>query len=391
MPIFEMFIGPTKPLFWGALVFISFTYIGYPLLLFIWSRFSPKPICKDIGVELPSVSIVVCVKNEENYIEHRLENLLQCEYPPDKLQVIVVSDGSNDQTCELVESFIKSLKDMKAAEIILIPLNKSFGKPNGLNLGVEQARGNIIVFTDARQQFKSDAIKRLVGNFGDKTVGCVSGELFFVEDDNSTIAQEMGIYWKIEKLVRRLESKVGSVVGATGAIYAIRKSLFEKMKPALLLDDVFIPMQIVLKGFRCVFDPRAQAYDIPSRNPKQEWQRKKRTLAGCWQLLSIQPSLLIPWENPIWFRFLSHKIFRLLVPFVLLLLFIVSFFIHGWLYQMVFIAQLFFYGTAIVGWLVPRLRSIRIINFIFFFTLLNMAAFSGFLHWISGRCGLVWE
>lgn len=389
--MFEMAQEPIQLLFWGALIFISYTYFGYPLLLLVWSNLFPKSQNKRELHKWPTVSIVISAKDEENTIGQRLENLLQCEYSPDKLQVIVVSDGSVDQTCERVESFITAGKDRQGAEIILISLNKSNGKPNGLNLGVQQAKGDIVVFTDARQKFKSDAIIRLVENFSDPLVGCVSGELFFVEHENSTIGHEMGMYWKLEKCVRKMESKIDSVVGATGAIYAIQKRLFEKMKPELLLDDVFIPMQVVKKGYRSVFDSRAQAYDVPSRDSEQEWLRKKRTLAGCWQLLSIEPSLMLPWKNPLWFRFFSHKIFRLLVPFALLLLLTTSFTLHGWLFQLTFMGQVIFYLIALIGWLVPQLRSVRLINLAFFFVMLNLAAMSGYIYWITGKCDSVWK
>ncbi len=384
-------IEPMSILFWSCLLFIVYTYVGYPLLLFFWSRLFPRPVNKRRPDSWPSVSIIIAAKNEEGTIGPRLKNLLGCRYPMDRLQIIVVSDGSTDGTIDAVQAVIDSPQEKKEVQVVLQKLDQSVGKPTALNAGLLVAKGECIVFTDSRQRFEEDAITQLISNFSDPSVGCVSGELFFVEHENSTVAEEMGLYWKIEKLVRKLESTIGSVAGATGSIYAIRKELFQPMKPQLLLDDVFTPMQIVLNGYRCVFDPVARAYDIPSTDDTQEWLRKVRTLAGCWQLLTLLPSLANPMKNPIWFRFFSHKIFRLLVPFALFLLFVASFFPEGGFYQLAIWGQIVLYLTACLGWLIPKTRKNKMINLAFFFVMLNGAALSGFYFWAAGKCQGVWK
>jgi len=379
-----------KLIFWIALLFIFYTYAGYPILLLIWAKVFPKPINKATPIEYPTVSVLIAAKNEEANIGPRIENLLVQNYPEEKLEIIIISDGSGDRTNEIVSGFSDHLKGRKTT-IELLALDKSKGKPNALNKGIELAKGEIIVFTDARQKFDSNVIEELIANFSDLTVGCVSGELLFVEDTDSNIKKEMGLYWKIEKIVRKLESRIGSVVGATGAIYAIRKSLYKELPEETLLDDVLTPMNITLQGYRTIFESDACAYDIVSQNVKQEWGRKVRTLAGNWQFINIKPELFFLTHNPIWWRFLSHKIFRLLVPFFLPLLFASALLSEGAFYMAFLFSQLFFYGMAASGWLNSAMQQYRIINLSYFFVVLNLAALNGFWFWITGNCSQTWQ
>lgn len=343
--------------------------------------------------ELPKVSVVISAKNEEIHIGKRIENLTAQDYPNQQLEIIIVSDGSTDKTNEIVAEYEQTTSQERTnlPKVRLISLKKSKGKPNAVNLGISQAKGRFIVLTDSRQTFESLAIKNLIANFSDPAVGCVSGELFFLKDTESSIKAEMGLYWNIEKKVRKMESSIGSVAGATGAIYAIRKSLYQELPPETLLDDVLTPMNILLQGYRCIFDSTARAYDIISKDAEQEWLRKVRTLAGNWQFINTRPSLFMPLKNPIWWRFLSHKIFRLIVPFMLPLLLLSSIMAEGFLYRLTMYLQVAFYLTALTGWLVPYSRTFRIVNLSYFFITLNAVALTGFWHWASGRCDNVWK
>lgn len=343
--------------------------------------------------ELPKVSVVISAKNEERFIGKRIENLTAQDYPKQQLEIIIVSDGSTDKTNEIVAEYEQTTSQERTnlPKVKLISLPKSKGKPNAVNLGINAAKGEIIVFADARQTFEPVAIKHLIANFNDPTVGCVSGELLFLEDTKSSIKAEMGLYWKYEKKIRKIESSIGSVAGATGAIYAIRKSLYQRLPPETLLDDVLTPMNIVLQGYRCIFDSTARAYDIFSKDAEQEWLRKVRTLAGNWQFINIKPSLFSPNQNPIWWRFLSHKFFRLLVPFCLSLLLLSSIMAVGFLYRLTMYLQATFYLIALTGWLVPYTRTFRIVNLSYFFTTLNAVALSGFWLWITNNCSKVWK
>jgi poly-beta-1,6-N-acetyl-D-glucosamine synthase len=369
-------------LFWVMFFFILYTYVGYPLLLWLVPRFKRLGVCKTVFK--PRVSIVLAVLNEESRIGARLENLLQQGYPPGKLEIIVVSDGSTDCTCAVVRSFGEN-------GVKLVELASRQGKAVALNQGVALATGEIIVFADARQRFELDAVANLVANFSDPMVGCVSGELVLLSDSESQIKAEMGAYWRYEKWIRKMESLTGSVVGATGAIYAIRRELFRSLPAMTILDDVLTPLNVVCQGYRCLFDGRSVAYDTISLDAAQEWHRKVRTLAGNWQLLSLCPALLVPWLNPCWWRFLSHKIMRLIVPFALLLLFASGMMLHGGFYMAATAAQLLFYGMALAGCRVPAVRRVRIASFCYFFLVMNAAAVSGFWLWITGRSGAAWK
>ncbi len=379
-----------KIFFWISLLFIFYTYAGYPILLLIYARLFPQKINKSYSSEKTTVSVLIAVKNEVNNIGIRIENLLSQRYPKDHFEIIIISDGSDDNTTEVVLEYVRGQQE-SAPRVHLVALSESKGKPNALNQGIKRAKGEIIVFTDARQKFDANVITELVANFSDPKVGCVSGELLFVKDTESNIKEEMGLYWKIEKTVRKLESTIGSVAGATGAIYAIRKSLYQELPPETLLDDVLTPMNITLQGFRTIFESNAHAYDTVSQNARQEWRRKVRTLAGNWQFINIKPVLFSPLQNPIFWRFLSHKFFRLLVPFFLPVLLVSALLSGGTFYLSIAALQLLFYLGATLGWLSPSLRTYRILNLSYFFMVLNLAALNGFVYWVSGNCAKAWK
>ncbi|MGV8048729.1 MAG: glycosyltransferase family 2 protein [Anaerolineaceae bacterium] len=313
----------------SCLVFIAYTYIGYPLLLFVWSTFYRSEVKKAFATDYPFVSVVIAVRNEEKNISNRINNLLLQDYPEDKMEIIVVSDGSEDHTNSIVNELEHRLNSQHTGSSQrfkrFIQYWPSKGKPHALNTGIAQARGDIVILADARQRFSSNAILQLVANFNDENVGCVSGELVFEHSPGSSIEKELGAYWNFEKFVRKLESKTGSVAGATGAIYAIRRNLFQTIPEETILDDVLIPLNIRLQGYRVIFDGSAKAYDSMSQDARQERRRKVRTLAGNWQLLLLKPSLISPFHNPLCFKFLSHKIFRLFVPYCIVLMLAASF------------------------------------------------------------------
>lgn len=371
-----------ETIFWISASFAFYTYVGYPFVLALNARLSARDMVK--GEQLLGVSIVLAACNEERNIARRLENLLGLDYPRNRFDIVVVSDGSTDGTNEIVASFAD-------CNVRLVSLTERLGKAAALNHGVARAAGEIVVFADARQTFAPDALRQLASNFADPAVGCVSGELMFLDDAESGIQAEMGAYWRYEKAVRKLESASGSVVGATGAIYAIRKSLYRPLPQGTILDDVLTPMNIALQGYRVVFDATATAYDVVSKDIAQEWKRKVRTLAGNWQLLSLAPSLVVPWCCPLWWRFLSHKIFRLLVPFVLPVLLMASMAAEGAVYRAALVGQVFFYVAAFVGLVIPGLRRLRPVNIAYFFMAMNLAVVVGFWRWVSGKCAASWQ
>lgn len=338
------------------------------------------------------MSVVIAARNEEKNIGPRIENLVQQDYPSEKLEIIVVSDGSTDATVSIAQDLLKKFEanpGRPSLKLIEVPENK--GKPHALNLGVAAAKGDFIVFADARQRFDEKAIKELVANFSDLAVGGVSGELFLTESARDGAPVEMGVYWGYEKWIRKTESLICSVVGATGAIYAIRKGLYQPLPDDTLLDDVLTPLNIIMQGHRVVYEGRAKAYDQVSGNVQQEWRRKVRTLVGNWQLLKLRPSLGSFRKNPVWWRFISHKIMRLVVPFCLMLVLGSSMFLLGAFYRIALGLQVVFYAAALTTWLAPPFRGFRVLNLSYFFCVLNAAALAAFFKFAAGSTGSIWK
>jgi biofilm PGA synthesis N-glycosyltransferase PgaC len=356
--------------FWLSSAFVIYVYAGYPAMLEVAVRlrrrlFGAVPrrparaVASGAGHELPAVSVVISARDEAQRLPRRIQNLLESDYPQDRLEIIVASDGSSDDTAEVIAPF--------SGRVRLLQLPPA-GKASALNAAVAQARNPIVLFADARQRFAPDAIRRLVAHFRDPQIGAVSGELVLDCEEprarsggpdgagDSTVAESVGAYWRYEKWLRRHEAVVDSTVGVTGAIYAMRRWLWQPLPVDTLLDDVLTPMRIVLRGYRVIFEAGAMAFDGVSRDSAGEMKRKVRTLAGNFQLLAREPRLLLPGVNPVWLQFVSHKIGRLLVPYALLAALTASIVLapQSLFYAAALAAQLLFYGLAAYGALLER-------------------------------------
>jgi cellulose synthase/poly-beta-1,6-N-acetylglucosamine synthase-like glycosyltransferase len=333
-------------IFWFSFFSILYTYIGYPFILSVWRRMKKKTTKK--GEYLPSVSIILAVYNEEKLIERKLRNLLELDYPAAQLEIIVSSDGSTDQTEEKVARF---KEEAASSEVSLRFMGgpDHVGKAAALNRAVEHARGEIILFSDARQILDRKALLSLVSNFSDPKVGVASGELVLVDRPGGDGVVSVGLYWRYEKWLRKMESDIDSMLGATGALYAIRKSLYRPIPADTILDDVLIPMQAVFEGYRIIFESEAMAYDFVPPRPQTEFVRKVRTLAGNYQLLWENGSFWSPKKNRIFFQYFSHKVARLVVPFLLVILFFSNLFLLKGFYLVFLILQLAWYGLALIG------------------------------------------
>ncbi|MGA7928929.1 MAG: glycosyltransferase family 2 protein [Candidatus Sulfotelmatobacter sp.] len=371
-----------KALFWAAAAVVFYAYLGYAAWLWIWSRLSPRPVLR--GWHEPLVSIVMVVRDEEGTLPRKLSNLAALDYPPDRLEFVVVSDGSSDRTAQILSEAARD----ERFHILVSPEPK--GKACGLNEALAVAKGEIAVFVDVRQQVEDDALRLLLENFADPTVGCVSGELMLGDPALGEAEKRMGIYWRMEKKVRMLESASDSVVGATGALYAARRSLLAPIPPETILDDVLLPLQISRQGARVVFDGRARAWDDPDLGAEKEFRRKVRTLTGNYQLLQIAPWVLSG-ANPLRFRFISHKLLRLAVPFALAALLVASAAVAGPLYRAAFVLQLAFYALSLFALsnqaLSNRQRGpfSRVANAALTLIVLNTAAVVAFANFVSGR------
>jgi poly-beta-1,6-N-acetyl-D-glucosamine synthase len=361
-----------KWLFWLCFGLVGYTYVGYMALLWLLARLNPRPVAS--GLYEPSVSIVIAARNEAANLPAKIENLRRLRYPPERIQIVIVSDGSTDATADILRR--------EGAAIVRVLLDQPQGKAAALNEAVRHASGELLFFQDARQQVDSDALRELTGCFADPSVGAASGELLL--ESATGAPHSLGLYWTIEKAVRKLEASCGSVVGVTGAIYAIRRELYTPMPAGTILDDVFIPMYIAHSGRRVVFQPSAMAHDRVFPEKGREFARKVRTLTGNYQLLQLAPWMLSA-ANPLLFRFVSHKLLRLLVPLLLVLMLVASAAAHGSLYRALFWCQIAFYALAALGMVSPAARRLKPVALANTFVMLNAAAAVAFYNFVIGR------
>lgn len=331
-----------------ALACTVYVYAGYPLVLLAWRWWQGQPVRK--RYQEPNVSLVIAMHNERNNVQPKMQNCFELDYPRARLQVIVSLDAPTDGTDSLVREYAD-----KGVEAVYSSVHR--GKAETLNSGVAVATGEIVVFADARQMFDKRAVRELAANFADTSVGAASGELVLLDEQGKETSDAAGAYWRYEKGLRAMESDIHSVPGATGAIYAIRRALFTPLRAGTILDDVVVPMRIVLAGKRVVFDSAARAYEVASRNANSEYERKIRTLAGNYQLIVQMPELLAPWRNRIFVQFISHKLGRLLVPYCLVALFISNLFLLHGAYLIVLVGQILWYSMACAGWLISTRKS----------------------------------
>jgi poly-beta-1,6-N-acetyl-D-glucosamine synthase len=366
-----------KWIFWGAAGLTFYAYFGYAACLWLRAFLFPRPVQR--GRQEPNVSIAMVVRNEEQILETKMQNLLELDYPAERCQIVAVSDGSTDRTEEILRTFAQNSR----VQVVLNQLSK--GKASALNDAVGVAPGEIIVFTDARQKIEPQAVRFLMESFADPDVGCVSGELMLGNPEAGETAEGMGLYWRIEKEIRELEAKSGSTVGATGAIYAVRRELVPQVPMGTILDDVYIPMEVVRRGKRVIFEPRARAWDVVSLGAEREFARKVRTLSGNYQLLQLAP-WLVSGRNPIRWEFISHKLVRLVVPFALAAILLSSVFLQSPLYRVALILQILFYSLGLLAWLhVGRGPLARMADAALTFVVLNTAALAAFLNFVTGR------
>lgn len=321
--------------------FVLYVLAGYPVALALWARLFPKPIQKVFAPR--RVSVVVPVRNGAAWVVRKLDSLLASNYPAELLDVLIVSDGSSDQTNELVAAY----PDARVRLLALPP----GGKATAVTKALAAVQGEIIVLTDVRQTFDAEAIRYLVSCFADETVGVVTGELV-IREGNSQEEFNTGLYWKYEKWIRRNLNRIDAMLGATGSIYAIRRELSVAIPPEILLDDVYVPFSAAFRGFRIYFEDRAKAYDLPT-SLNSEFRRKVRTQAGIYQIMVQFPALLSPF-NRRFVHFLSHKLGRLLLPFAIVGAFLFSLFLpQPWMGLFVAL-QAVFYG---LGLLDPRIAE----------------------------------
>lgn len=378
-------------IFWIASGIVIYSYVGYPIILGMIARLRGKTANSDEALgqsklpeEYPFVSIIIAAYKEESVILERLNNAIQMDYPADRYEVLIGCDGNEDTTGELVESFNDS-------RIKLCQYPQRRGKPSVLNDTVPQAKGDIIAFSDANTFWERDALKRLVSHFENETVGGVCGQLCLT--DPYTGENVDGMYWKYENILKRWEGQIGALLGVNGAIYAIRKDLWEPIPANSIVDDFLIGMRIHLKGLALLFDEKAIANEESAPSIGAEFHRRARIGAGGFQSLCWLSSLLSPKYGYTAFAFWSHKVARWLCPAFLATAFVANLFlINQPLYQASMILQCCFYGTALAGrYLVGNGKAIRLTRLTTMFTDMNLALSVGFWRWASNQQSGAWK
>jgi cellulose synthase/poly-beta-1,6-N-acetylglucosamine synthase-like glycosyltransferase len=368
--------------FWLSLGVLLYTYVGYSLWLRLLCRSCDRKWQKKFPETPPLVTVLLVVYNEEDRIVNRLKNLLDSTYPGGQLEILVVSDGSTD-------AGIARANALGEKRIRTISIPERSGKAFCLNEGMREARGEIVVFADARQSSFASAISELVANFHDPQVGAVSGSLE-IDPAGTSGGTGVDLYWKIEKSLRADEARYDSSIGCTGAIWAMRRDRFQPMPVDTILDDVVNPMQVATQGARVVFDEAAIARDPQSLEPSREKIRKRRTLAGNFQMLFRYPGWLLPSQNRLWWQLISHKYLRLVAPLILVLLFVSNALIASTpAYKVAFVGQLVFYSLAAIGLVFPRLRF-RLVSIPAGFCFLNLMVVAGFWQYLRSPGHSAW-
>lgn len=361
-----------------SLVILLYTYVGYPALVVLWARLFPKSSRALDGYE-PTVSVCLAVHDGASSIRAKIRSLQNLDYPSARMQILVFSDGSRDGTEAVV-------RELAAADprIRLLSGSERQGKPTAVNRLRAAARGEVLLMCDVRQSFARCALRALVRELSDPSVGCVSGRLVLAGNAGS------GVYARYEHFIRVAEARAGSMVGVAGGIYAIRRADMPELPPDVLLDDMYVPLRVALEQRkRIVLAQGAEARD-DACDDAREFFRKVRTLAGNYQLVRMMPELLVPVLNPVWFQFVSHKLLRLACPWALAALLFASarlaFGSHGnpaW--RVLVLAEIAFYVATVLGWALGRVGAVART-----FVVMNAAAVVGLWRFIRRTQSVTW-
>ncbi|MCA9734223.1 MAG: glycosyltransferase family 2 protein [Deferribacteres bacterium] len=373
-------------LLWFSIATIIYVYAGYPVLLLLMQKLGrSKPVQKR-EVE-PTVALVISAYNEEDVIAGKLDNSLALDYPQDKLQIVVISDCSEDRTDEIVTSY-------EAENVRLFRLQDRGGKTVGLNQVVPQLDAEIVIFSDANAMYDKGVVRKVVQNFADAGVGVVTGESRYAIDEGDSSTENENLYWRYELALKKMESGLGSLVGGDGAIYSIRRSLYRPMK-ASDLSDFVNPLQIVSMGYRNIYEAEAFSYEKGGESFDKEFRRKVRIVNRAWRGMMTMRRLL----NPFRFGFFavqawSHKLLRWLVPVFMILAFASNVLLLGTssFYNGLLVLQTAFYLLAIVGRMQQGRDNTPALFYIpYYFSLVNFASLKGIIENYTGHTYTVWN
>jgi len=373
-------------MFWMAAVLITYVFVGYPLLLALLAR-TRLGVPPGVLGNLPRVTLLISAYNEKAVIEEKLRNTSASDYPRELLETIVISDCSDDGTDEIVLRHAP-------LRVSLVRLAERLGKSAGLNLGVQQASGDLLVFSDANAMYRQDALRMLVRHFSDPRVGYAVGSARYIEHaGQAASAESEGLYWKMETWLKQKESDFGSVVGGDGAMYAIRRELFTPLRPTDI-NDFLNPLQIIIRGYRGVYDRQAVCYEEAGDSFEKEFRRKTRIISRSLNAVCRAPGVLLPWTQPRhWIALISHKVLRWFIPLFLLVLFFASLGLRQTpFFAAVFWLQLTFYFLAVLGWYMEKGgKCPRVLYLPYYFCLVNLASLLGVFKFLTGSLSPTWQ
>lgn len=381
-------------LFFLGIFIIFYSYLGYGILLWLILKIRKvlRPDQRTIDpAYYPSVSFVVPCYNEADIIEAKINDSLQLDYPADKLQIIFITDGSDDGTPELVRKY---------DQVQLLHQAGREGKSAAENRVMQHVQSEITVFSDANTYLPSDALKKIVRHYADASVGAVSGEKRIMESREAAASSAgEGLYWKYESALKRMDSELYSIVGAAGELISFRTALYEPLEKDTILDDFVLSLRIAEQGYRVIYEPGAYAMETASANIREELKRKVRICAGGWQAMLRLQSLLNPFRNfVLTFQYVSHRVLRWSVtPLFLFLLIpvnavLVMHPVRGGIYMQLFILQLVFYAMAMLGLgLARKAIRVKLLYIPFYFFIMNYSVILGFLRFVKGKQKAAWE
>ena len=393
-------------IFWISIALILYTYLGYPLLLSLLTLISTKPewaLEKNEAArknnELPTVTLLIAAYNEANIIAAKLTNSLQLDYPRSRLEIIVTADGSDDHTPAVVKRFAD-----QGVKLLYQPGRA--GKMAAINRAVQFASGEILLFSDANNMYDKDAVRAMVAPFADPQIGGVSGSKKIVKGDGP-LGDSEGAYWRYEAFIKRMESRIGSSVGAVGEIFAVRASLFESPPDRIINDDFYMALRLVKRGYRVVYQPFAKSFERVSLSAGDEVMRRSRIISGRYQALFSAHRLLPKRQPLVAWQIISHKFLRPLVPIAMLLAFLTNLIVvivgaqggpialtpSGFRGDvMLMLAQLLFYEIALLGKYISGGHFVgKLVYICTFFVNSNWAALKGLMRYFARRESALWE
>jgi len=376
-----------KLVFIVSAILLATPYLIYPAVIYLWSVIRPKPIRK--GEVEPKVTLLISAYNEAKHIAEKLDNSLELDYPPDKLEVAVVADGSSDGTKEIVEGYAD-----KGVRLFWSPERK--GKLKSILDVWPRLMGEVVVFSDANNIYNREAVRAITSNFADERVGAVCGEKKIVDSVNSGTPVSAGesAYWRFEGFVKQRESMIGSICGAMGEIYAVRREVINPHSLEAAIDDsLYISLKAVLSGKRLVWEPDAKSFEKASVSFTDEFRRKSRIVAAALQTIGKIPQILLPTKSPIWLQMTMHKVLKWFAAVFMIAAFVSAWFLPSGAFKYAAVgSQLAFYGLAAVN-LIPPIarRRIKVFYLPFYFCLGNLAALWGLVRWLFGWQPYLWE